>query len=132
MAGRDEVNVVAAQFLQAEHLVGQLFGGDGLAVALPTDVEVLAKDAAEVALAEEDGARARPAPQAILFAVVGKGTADKGQPPSAAVGLRTVCLTPVGMALPWTAHAIDQGIDSLAGSVSKIAAVVQFQVGRPE
>ena len=36
------------------------------------------------------------------------------------------------MALPGTAHAIGQGIDGLAGSADKLAAVVQFQVGRPK
>ena len=103
----------------------------GRPVALPADVEVLAEDAAEVALAEEDRARSSPAPQAILLAVVGKGTADKGQPPGAAVGLRAVRLTPVGMALPRATRAIGQGSDGLAGSASKLAVFEQFDVAGP-
>ena len=112
-------------------MVGQLLGGDRPPLPLPTDVEVLAEHAAEVALAEEDRAGAVPAPQAILLAMMGKGTADDRQPPSAAVGSRAVVLAPVGMALARADGAVGQGVDRLAGAAGKLTAFQQFQVAGP-
>ena len=62
MAGCHEVDVMAAQLLQAEHPVGQLFRRDRLPLRFPTDLEVLAEDAAKVAVAEENGAGAAAGP----------------------------------------------------------------------
>ena len=131
MAGGDEVDVVAAQLLQAEHLVGQLLGGDGPPMPLPTDVEVLAEHATEVALAEENRAGASPAPQAVFLAMMGKGTADHGQPPGAAVGPRTVVVAPVGMAPARADGAVGQGLDCLLSPVGKLTAFQQFQIAGP-
>src|SRR5918992_1987482 len=70
MLGRDPVDVVTAVLLELEHHAGQALAGDLLALDLPADVEVLAEDAAQVAAAEEDRARAAPAAQAVLLAEV--------------------------------------------------------------
>jgi hypothetical protein len=131
MARRDEIDVVAAQLLQAKHLVGQLFCGDRLTVTLPTDVEVLAEHTAKVALAEEDRTGTCPASQTILLAVMGKCVTHHGQPSCAAVGLRAIVAPPVGVALPRTCGAVGQSIDRLAGSAGKFTAFQQSHVTGP-
>jgi hypothetical protein len=131
MAGRDQVDVVAAQFLQAKHLARQLLGGDRPPVAFPTDVEVLAEHAAQAALAEENCAGACPAPQAIFLAVMGKGIAHHGQPPGVAVGPGAVAVTPVGVAQARAAGAVRQGFNRLAGSAGKLTVFQQFHVTWP-
>jgi hypothetical protein len=54
---RDQVDVVAALPLQGEHHPGQFIRLDLMPRALVADVPVLAKDAAQIAPAEENGAR---------------------------------------------------------------------------
>ncbi len=64
-----------------EHHRGQFGRTHFPALVGLTDVEVLAKDAAEIAHIEKNGAAAPPAPQAILFAQVRKITAHLGITP---------------------------------------------------
>ena len=71
VAGGDEIDVVAALVLQGEHHVGDFARLHLPSDALLRDVPVLAKHAAQVAPGEEDGARAAPAAQRVLLAVVG-------------------------------------------------------------
>jgi hypothetical protein len=59
--------------LQAQHQARQLFMVQLLAVAELADFEVLAKDTAQVAAAEENRPGAFPAAQAVLFTEMGKG-----------------------------------------------------------
>ena len=70
MLGRDEVDVVATALLKIEHHAGEFGGRRGRALQLPTDVKVLAEDAAQVAAGKEDRAGALPAAQAVFFAEV--------------------------------------------------------------
>jgi len=80
MLGRDEVDVVAAAVLQAEHHRGQPPRGHRLAAYLPGDVEVLAEHAPQVAAGEEDRARAVVSAQAILLAEMREMRGDHGLP----------------------------------------------------
>jgi hypothetical protein len=100
-------------------------------MSLPTDVEVLAEHASEVAVAEEDRARTRPAPQAVFFTVMGKYTVHHGQPPGTAVELGTGLLSPVGMALTRAAGAVGQGLHGFVGPAGKLTAFEKLQVGGP-
>ena len=72
MLGRNPVDVVAAARLQLEHDGGQLARSHLAPGTFLAGLPVLAEDAAEVAPAEEDVARAVPAAQAILLAEVGE------------------------------------------------------------
>lgn len=71
MAGGDEIDVVTPLFLQMHHDAGQVPGGDLLALAAVADLPVLAKDAEQVAVREENGARPPAAHQGVLLAPVG-------------------------------------------------------------
>jgi hypothetical protein len=66
------VDVMAADLLQLQHHRSEPLGRRLPTLDLPRDVEVLAKDAAQVAVGEEDRARAVPAAQAVLLAEVRK------------------------------------------------------------
>ena len=70
--GGDEVDIMAALFLEPQHHGGQVFGTRALAAALPTDVVVLAENAAQVTPGKENRARTVPAAQAVLLAEVRK------------------------------------------------------------
>jgi len=63
-----------------QHHAGQRPGIEFLAFTDLAGLEVLTKDAAEIAPGKEDGARALPATQHILFTEVRKGTGDAGVP----------------------------------------------------
>ena len=102
---------MAATLLQPDHQIGQLLGGGGPAVSFPTDFEVLAEHAAQVALAEEDRARALLASQAVFLAVMRKGAADDCAPAGATVRLLAAVAAPIGVTAARTERAIGKGID---------------------
>jgi len=84
MAGRDEINVMATQFLKPDHQSCQALGIAGGARAVPTDVVVLAEYTAEIAPGEENRSRAIPTAKARFLAVMRKGAGDPGVSTNAA------------------------------------------------
>jgi hypothetical protein len=81
---RDEVNVVAADLLQIEHDLRKLGRADFRAFAELAGLEVLAEDAAQIAPAEKDRARAIPAAQTIFFTEMRKRAGYARKPPALA------------------------------------------------
>ena len=75
------------------------------------DVEVLAEDAAEIAVGEKDGSRSPPAPEAILLPQVRKSTAHHRPPPGLA--RRPLPLEAIDSAVPGAAPAVAQRPDGL-------------------
>ena len=73
--GGDEVDVMTSHFLQGEHHPCQSCRPGLGKVAALADVVILAEDAAQVALGEEDRSAAAPAAQWIFLAVVGEEAA---------------------------------------------------------
>ena len=73
-----EVDVVAALLLEIEHHCRYVLRCDRLTDALLADFPVLAKDATEIAPAEEDRSRASPTAQRILLSVVGSEAVNDG------------------------------------------------------
>ena len=70
--GRDEVDVVAADPLQIEHDLRKLRRSCFCAFTELAGLEILAKDAAQIAPAEKDRARAVPPAQTIFLAEMWK------------------------------------------------------------
>ena len=128
--GRDEVDVVAAAGLQVEHHSRQLVGLDGVPLALPTGLVVLAEDAAQVAPAEEDGSGAAPAAQAVFFAEVREVAGYD----SVAAGLAD--REPVGQAVDVAVARAERTIGQLGerlfGPASELARLMQAEIGRLE
>ncbi len=58
MGGRDQIDIVAPNLLQVEHHLRQVFILDFPSSSFMGDGPVLAEDAAQVAVGEEDGTRA--------------------------------------------------------------------------
>src|SRR5439155_6184547 len=115
-----------------EYQVRDGFGRVALADARPdglADVVVLAEDAAEVAVAEEDGAGAVPAPEAVLFAEVGEGAGDHG----VAAGLARGPLVgqPVDPAIAGADPAVGQSRDGAADAFPELAGG-ELEVGGDE
>jgi len=77
---RNEVDVVTAGSLQIEHDLREPGCGDFRAFAELADLEVLAKDATQVAPTEKDRARPVPAAQTIFFAEMRECAGDAGEP----------------------------------------------------
>jgi hypothetical protein len=122
--GRDEVDVVAAQPLQVQHEGGNDVGRRGPG-ARPrpeplADIEVLAEDAAQVAVAEEDRARAVPAAQARLFSEVREGAGDHRVAAGLAGGPPVP--EPVDVAIARTGPAARERVDGTPGAVAQLAA----------
>jgi hypothetical protein len=61
---------MTTDLLQAHRDVAQLFGRDLRAFLEPADLGILAIDTAQIATAEEDGARSSGAAQRLFFAKV--------------------------------------------------------------
>src|SRR5712691_9885323 len=97
---------MAAARLQSEHHGRKLVGRRDVAFDLPAHLEVLAKDTAQVAAAEEDGSGASRAPQAVFLPEVREITAD----PHIAAGATDGELVrqPVDMAITRAEHAITE------------------------
>src|SRR5262249_53202845 len=77
---RDEVDVVAADLLQIEHDLRKLCSGHFCAFAELAGLEVLEKDAAQIAPAEKDCARAVPTAQTIFFSEMRERAGYSGEP----------------------------------------------------
>ena len=71
MRGRDKVDVVAARMLEREHYAGEIGVAGPRPITAVVDFPVLAEDAEQVAVREEDRPRAVFADQRSLFAEVG-------------------------------------------------------------
>ena len=82
MCGRDEIDVVAAARLQFKHHICKAFVRDLVLSLLPVrlrNLVVLAIDAAQVAVAEKDVARAQCSYKRRLFAEVSSVRGDYGE-----------------------------------------------------
>lgn len=127
MRGSYEVDVVTFHRLQFEHDVDQPLGGHGRAALVLADVEVLAEDAAQVALGEENRAAAAPSAQAVLLTQVREVTADAGLASGAAGSGFT--RQPVDAALARAGLAGLQPRDGLRRPALKFAAVMEAEIG---
>ena len=105
VAGRHEVDVVAALFLQCEHDVGDRRWFDLASLTLLREIPVLAVDAAQVAPAEEDRPGAAPAAQHIFLAVVWPPARDD-RALAGAADRALDARPPVHMAVPGTQIAV--------------------------
>jgi hypothetical protein len=97
---------------------------------LPTDIEVLAEDTAQVAAGEEDRPRASPAAEAILLAVMRGMTRYRGI--ASGPANREFVLEAVDPAVPRTARATAQGFDGAVDAALQFTALKEREVGRAE
>ena len=77
--GGDEIDVVATDLLEIEHDAGEFWGVHFGAFAELAGLEILAENAAEIAPAKENRARAVPTAQTIFFAEMRKRAGDTCQ-----------------------------------------------------
>jgi len=94
----NEIDVVAAQILEVEHHPGQLGGLGFAAFAEVADLEILAEEAKEIAVGEEDRPRSPCSHQRVLFYEMGAMAGNHGFQACPAKSL-FACLT-VYLALP--------------------------------
>ena len=104
----DEIDVMAACFLKAEHQSRQAMGVGRRPRPFPTDVVILAKNTFQIAPGKKDCARPIPSPQTGFLAVMGKCTGDPCMSANAAIRTSRVFVPPVSVALPWTKRAIGE------------------------
>jgi hypothetical protein len=125
----DPVDVVATDALQLQHHLRQPLGRRRLPLHSPGDVVVLAKDAAQIAAAEEDRARAPFPAQAALLAEVGEMGGHHGVSPDSAEA--RLVLEAVDLAEP-RAHpaAPAQQVRGKRCPLAQLAGAVQRQIGR--
>ena len=130
VAGRDQVDVMAARLLQPDHDPGQLFGLDLLAGVGLADVVILAILTAQVTVGEENRPGTAPAAQGVLLAQVRPVAAHPGQFAGAADAQFPAA--PVHTAFPAAAGAVGQVFIGLGDALAQLAALKQGQVGRLE
>jgi hypothetical protein len=97
---------------------------------LPTDIEVLAEDTAQVAAGEEDRPRASPAAEAVLLAVVREMTRYHGI--ASGPANREFVLQAVDPAITRTARATAEDLDGAVDAALQLTALEQREIGRAE
>jgi hypothetical protein len=93
------------------------------------EVVILAEDAAQVAVGEEDGARSVPPPEAVLFSEVREVAPDHGVSTGLTGG--PAILQPIDAAVAWTDATLLQRRDGPLDPVSELLSA-KAEVGWPE
>src|SRR5262249_42635939 len=125
---RDKVDVVAATLLEVKHHQGQLARRCKLTFHLPTSLEVLAEDAAQITAGEEDGAGAAPAAQAVFFTKMGKVAANGRVPAYPAYG--ELIGQPVNVAVAGTERAVGKLAKRALHPAGELARLPQRKICR--
>jgi hypothetical protein len=71
MGGRDQIDIVTANFLKVQHHIGQVFIADYFSATFVGNWPILTENTSQIAVGEKYGAGTVPADQGFLFAVVG-------------------------------------------------------------
>ena len=117
MLRRDEVDVVATNFLQVEHDAREFRRCNFSAFTELTGLEILTKYAAKIAPAEKDRARSIPATQAIFFAEMRERAGHAREP--AALAHADLVIEPIDLAIARTNLARPERFDRLLGALLK-------------
>jgi hypothetical protein len=126
MGRRDDVDVVAPHLLEPQHHRRQrLEARDGTRAPL-TDLPVTAKDASQVAVAEEDGARASSPDQRPLLAEV--RVIVRGDQPRRAPAEPLLTVEPGRAALPRAQLALPHAFPENRACAPELAAPVQREI----
>ena len=130
MRGRDEIDIAAAIILQFEHRLGQLLDCGCLAVAMVTDVEVLAEHTAQIAACEENRAGAAAADKDAFLAEVRTDRTDTRHIADTAKAL--LIIAPLDPALTGTQragiHGIPQPLNGFAVVIHSFRAMLPLSV----
>jgi hypothetical protein len=117
---------MAADLLEVEHQLRQVFIINFLPFSLMRDGPVLAEDTAEIAVGEKDGTRSMPAYQRYLFTKMGLGGVNHGFDRSPAEPF--FALLPINPALPGTELAILEDAVGFFDPLSKFTLLLQFLI----
>jgi hypothetical protein len=117
---------MAADLLDVEHQLRQVFIINFLPSSLMRDGPVLAKDTAEIAVGEKDSTRSVFAYQRYLFAKMGLGAENHGSDRSPAEPFFT--LLPIHPALPGTEVAILEDTIGFFDPLSQFTLLLQFLI----
>jgi len=120
MAWGHQVNIVASHLLKLKHRGCEFFGRALFAMALPTNLPVLAKDAAQAAPGEKDGAGAIPASQTILLTMMWTEGMNNGLLARAAYGAPD-CLKPIDLTIAGAQVAIPHMLTRFFGALCQFA-----------
>ena len=110
-----------------KHHRGNFFGGRGTSLAEPARLIILAKNAAQVAEAEENRAGAAPTSQTILFTKMSEATADHGVASGAADG--ELIFPTIDVAFARAKYAIAKFFAGGLHTARELTGFVQTQVG---
>lgn len=126
MGGGDEIDIMAADFLEVNHHIGKIFQGNFMAFAQMTYLIILTEETTQVAVSHEYRARTTSAHQGLFFSKVGMVARDDGQFSYPADPL--FASQSVNQAFPGAKAAFFEELMSFFDSFREFSALVKFDV----